>query len=376
MNAVVITFFTLTVLGTIYYILSAAAIISAQSRQSSGTIYSERVSILKPVSGIDTEAADNFISYLNQDYHDYEVLFGVLDPNDPSIPVIRKIIADKPFASLHIGAQIPGANNKVRILHNLASHASGKVLVITDADTRVGPGFLREVTAPFEDNSTGVVTCMYRGIDAGTIADALEGLHMTCIFAPGVASAHALRGIDFGLGAAIAIKRKVLDDIGGFEPIADYLADDFQLGRRTAKLGYKVELSTYITDIVLSHQSFRDTITRELRWSRTTRISRPLGHFGLIVTFGFTYALAFLCSAGFSLLGWSVLFGVMAIRMFTAFTGARYLGDREFLRLFYLLPIRDLLSFGIWVAGYFSNTITWRGRKLRLTKNGQMEPFI
>ena len=232
------------------------------------------------------------------------------------------------------------------------------------------------MVAPFENESVGVVTCLYRGVRAGGVADALEGLHMTCIFAPGVACARELGGIDFGLGAAIAIRSKVLRAIGGFESIANYLADDFQLGRRPAILGHEVKFSRYVIDEVLTAEGLRSVLARELRWSRTTRVSRPLGHLGLLFTFGFAYAVAFAAISGPSALGCWVVGSVWAIRTLTAWAGAGRLGDVEFSRRAWLLPLRDLLSFGVWVAGYFGRTVAWRGRRLRVMPDGRMESVL
>lgn len=374
MNWVSGLFLLLAALGTIYYVLSTLALISLFKGKpvTRAQDFQPKVSILKPVQGVDRGASENLASYLNIDYPDYEVLFGTLGPEDPAIEVILNTIQGHKHVSLHIGSTIRGANSKVRILHQLAKHASGEIIVITDADTRVEPDFLNTILAGFTNESVGVVTCLYRGIGATGIADALEGLHMTCIFAPGVACARSLGGIDFGLGAAIAIRASALLAIGGFEPIADYLADDFQLGRRPAILGYQVELSRYVIDEVLSGEGLRCVLTRELRWSRTTKVSRPFGHLGLLFTFGFTYALLFLASSGFSKLGWKALGLVFSVRVLTAWIGAKKLGDREFARWAWLLPVRDVLSFGIWIAGYFGRTVAWRGRRLRVTKDGRM----
>jgi ceramide glucosyltransferase len=367
----------------LYYVLSSIALavhvrkVAPPPRPSPPgegvTLRFPKVSILKPVCGVDANAPANFSTFINQDYPRYEVLFGVLESEDPAAEVIREVIDREPRASLHIGSEINGFNNKVRILHTLARHSVGDILVITDADTRAIPDFLTRITAPFDDPHVGMVTCMYRGTDGHGIADALEGLHMTCIFAPGVACANALSGIDFGLGAAIAIRRKTLELLGGFESIADHLADDFQLGRKAARIGHDVKLSDYVIDIVLLGDSLASVLGRELRWSVTTRVSRPSGHFGLIVTFGFAYALLFAVSTGFSTIGWSVLGAAAAIRWLTAYVGAQTcLGDRDFARRSWLLPARDALSFAIWIAGYFRRTVNWRGRRLALSKDGRI----
>ena len=365
----------LSALGALYYVLSTCALVSwFRKPPRHASAQPPKISILKPVSGLDTDARSNFASYLNQNYGDYEVLFGVLDSDDPSVPVIERCVQGLSHAAVYIGAEIAGSNNKARILHNLAKHASGDILVVTDADTRVTPDFLKRIVAPFESESVGVVTCMYRGIQAGSVASALEGLHMTCVFAPGVACADCLGGIDFGLGAAVAIRKGALDAIGGFEPIAHYLADDFQLGRRAARAGFDVALSDYVVDIVLSRESLRHVLARELRWCLTTKASRPWGHLGLVVTYGFAYSTLFLVVSGFSAAGWSTVLGVTAVRVASAWIGARKcLGDKAFPKRVHLLPARDLLSFGTWIVGYFLRTVKWRGRRLRLAKGGRIE---
>ncbi|MCE5315411.1 MAG: bacteriohopanetetrol glucosamine biosynthesis glycosyltransferase HpnI [Armatimonadota bacterium] len=372
MSALSTPLLILTILGTLYYVLSTAALIRRFApRAAKGKAKSHvKISVLKPVRGMDGDARANFLTFLGQDYPDYEVLFGALDPDDAAIPLIRDVIKGDARASIYIGSEIDGFNNKVRILHNLARHSSGEILVITDADTQVTPDFLSRITAPLNDPQVGVTTCIYRGIGGRGMADSLEGLHMTCVFAPGVACADALAGIDFGLGAAIAIRRETLELIGGFESIVDCLADDFLLGRKSSLAGYKVKLSDYVIDIVLSGESLANVLRRELRWSVTTRVSRPVGHFGLIATFGLAYALILVM---FDAALWPVLAAVTAIRWLTAYIGARIcLQDRMFARRSWLLPIRDLLSFGIWVAGYFRQTVEWRGRHLELTRNGRI----
>lgn len=373
----------LTAIGALYYAFSTIALVFHFCRQAKiltpyaggseippeQISYAAKISVLKPICGIDPELESNLTTFLTQDHPSCEVLFGVLDDNDPALPILRKFTT----ATVHTGSAITGSNNKVRILHSLAKQASGDILVITDADTRAAPDFLREITAPFAEDRIGAVTCLYRGVNARTIADSLEALHMTCVFAPGVAS-HNIKGIDFGLGAAIAVRKTALEKAGGFAELTDYLADDFALGRIISKAGYKVILSNYVIEITLGGESLPNVLKRELRWSVTTRISRPWGHLGLVFTFGFTYALAFLAASGFSKRGWLVLWSVMLLRLITAWLGARIcLNDREFPRAAYLLPLRDIISFAIWVAGYFTRSVNWRGRRLIITKQGKVK---
>lgn len=387
MNIVSFIFLIMAGLGTIYYVFSTLALDRhfrrvypsprPSLRPSSGCTPARgeeavSVSLLKPVRGIDASMRANLLSFLDQDYPDYETLFGVLDEDDPAIDAVREVIKNKPQARLYIGSNIEGFNNKVRILHNLAEHSSGEIIIITDADTQATPDFINRITAPFAGPEVGMVTCMYRGTKGKTLADELEALHMSCIFAPGVATADALGGISFGLGAAIAIKRDVLDKFGGFESIRNYLADDFHLGRKTAQLGYDVVLSDYVIDITLSGEKFADVFMRELRWSVTTRVSRPWGHFGLFVTFGFAYALLCAISSAFSEPAWVTLAIAAGVRFISAYWGSICMGDREFIKRAWLLPARDILSFLIWAMGYFCRSVIWRGRKLTLSRDGMI----
>lgn len=367
---------SLACIGAAYYALSAYALsrhfrITRSRKHSSDCGLS--VSVLKPAAGLDAGAQENFESYLHQDYPDYEVLFGTLSPDDEAASVIESIASSSGRVAFYIGCDIEGSNNKVRILHYLAKQARGDVLVITDADTHVSPDFLRRVTAPFSDPDVGVVTCLYKGICPRSLADALESLHMSTVWSPSVASAEALSGISFGLGAAIAVRRDVLRKTGGFESIADYLADDFHLGRRAYMLGCDVVLSDYVIDIVLSGCSLRELLTREVRWSRTTRVSNPAGYIGYGVTFGFAWAVSYLLlSSGLSPTGIALAAGVAAARGVTAAVCATLLGDKGFFHRAWLIPARDLLSFATWVSGLFRDTIMWRGRRLRLLRNGTM----
>jgi ceramide glucosyltransferase len=164
-----------------------------------------------------------------------------------------------------------------------------------------------------------------------------------------------------------------LEEIGGFESIVDYLADDFQLASKAARAGYRIKLPDYIVDIVLSGDTLRNVLSRELRWAQTVKVSNPTGYLGMVVSHGLPYALFYAAATGFSTLGWTVLLGAAAIRLVTAYIGARIcLSDREFPSRAHLLPLRDLLTFAIWAAAYFTSTVKWRGRKLRLTKDGRI----
>lgn len=364
-----------TAAGCAFYVMSMLALVVYKIKKECGKPCCGhlKVSVLKPVSGVDAEIEDNLLSFLAQDYEDYEVLFGVLEPDDPAAAIISDIVAGHSNVSLYIGSCIDGANNKVRILHNLAAHANGEIMVITDADTRVTADFLSRITTPFADQSTGAVTCFYKGANAKTTADKLECLYYTCVFETGVALSALFSEVDFCLGAAVAVRRSVLDKIGGFESMVDYLADDFQLGRSVVRAGCKVKFSDYVIDIVLGGDGLRAVLARELRWLRTVRVSRAWGHAGLIFTFGFAFSLLYLASAGFAAIGWAAFVMLMIIRQLTAFVGAYYcLEDRGYISRAYLLPLRDIISFFVWGLSFLSRTVCWRGRVLVIQPGGKL----
>jgi len=377
LSQISVCFAILAGIGAVYYAVSAYALhrhFRAQPRETPFD-HTPRVSVLKPVCGVDTEAEANFRSYVEQDYPDFEVLFGALDKDDPAAEIAAGVAATSERARFHVGASIAGSNNKVRILHELALRAVGEVIVVTDADTRADPDFLRRLVAPFADAEVGAVTCLYRGIHAHTVADKLEGLHMTTCFAPGVAMSEMIGPVDFALGAAVALKREALSRIGGFEAVVDYLADDFQIGNRVARLGFRVIVSDCVVDLTLSGESLADVLRREVRWVRTTRASRPAGYVGLVFSFGFAYALMGLLASRFSAAGWA-LFGVVStIRLVGAWVGAVRMGDSEFASRVHLMPLRDVASFLVWIGGFLSKNVVWRGRKLRVETGGKCVPI-
>jgi ceramide glucosyltransferase len=368
----------LTCLGCGYYIMSTWLLCRhfLKKRRGVGDVGPlPSVSILKPVCGIDADTRKNLEASLSQDYPDYETLYGVADEDDPAFGLINDLIQTMPRASLHVGSSIAGANNKVRILHTLAQHATGEIVVIADADTRVRPDCLRRVCAPFSDPSVGVVTCMYRGVGAKSLADAIEGLHMTCVFQPGVACADYL-GAAFGLGAVMAVRSSALNAIGGFRSLVDYLADDYQLACRIARTGLQVVLSDYVVDIVLSGDTPQAVGSRLMRWMQTQRVCNPGGYLGLASTYGTAWSVLFAATVVGSPVAWLAILGTAAVRVATGYAGARIcLDDREFPRRVAWLPVCDAVSFTLWLAAFLTRTVTWRGRRLRLSRDGRISPF-
>ena len=332
------------------------------------------VSILRPICGIDSKTYQNLASFCQQEYPEYQIIFGVQDPQDPSMEVVRQLIKD--FANLDIQVTASlysfGENRKVSNLAHAVNKAKYDILLLADSDVRVEPDYLSRVIQPLSDPAVGVVTCLYRSIAQGWVTT-IEALSTPTEFLPGVLVSTALEGIKFAMGQTIVIRRSVLEEIGGFAAIADYLADDFQLGFLPTQAGYKVVLSDYLIDHVMPQSAIAESIHRQTRWLVGIRASRPWGYIGLIFTHGTVTSLLFLLATGGSVLGWSVLSVAWVMRLAMAwFVGIRCLGDPVAQKLFWLVPLRDGISFVLWGYSLIGNTVEWRDRQFRLTRSGKL----
>jgi ceramide glucosyltransferase len=332
------------------------------------------LTILKPVCGLDQDTYENFASFCVQDYPQYQTLFAVRDPEDPVIAVIKQIIHDFPHLDLEIvqSDRLIGTNYKISNLANALPFAKYEILVLADSDVRVGLGYLHNLVQPLASLDVGAVTCLYRPIMQGWVAT-LEAVGISTDYLASVLVANQLEGIKFALGTTIALRQSVLREIGGFEAIAEYLADDYQIGYLTAKLGYRVVLSHYIIDHLISTNNFKELLDRQLRWAYCTKVSRPWGYLGLFFTQGIATSLMFLIGSGGSVWGWIGVAIAWITRLILAMVvGVWGLKDPSASKFLWLVPIRDLLSFGIWVYSWFSSSMNWRGRKLKLTGEGKL----
>lgn len=341
------------------------------------TRFTPPVSILKPVKGLDYEAYANFASFCQQDYPEFELLFGVAAADDPAVPVIQKLQRDFPQHRIRlIVAQAESPNRKACILHNLAAQASYEMLVVSDSDMRVAPDYLRRVVAPLADPAIGFVTCPYKGGKPLTLTAKLEALHMGAIFLPSVLVARGFLQMRFAMGATIALRRRDLDRIGGFAAVANYLADDYQIGLRIAALGLRGYLSDYVVTAILGHTTFKDQWDREVRWARCNRVCRPLEYPGILLTFSTPLAVCLLLMSGFSPIGWQALGGSVLLRWLVAWLIAGYTSNEAVRDWLLLLPLRDMLSALVWLVGGIGKRITWRGESFLVQGDGRMVPAV
>ena len=372
----------LVISALVYYVISLVAgwlwSRDRKRQRALGTSFTPPVTILIPVRGADNHTSENFASFCRQAYPEFQLVFGVREENDPAVQVIRKLQSDFParLIELVISPAEFGSNAKVSNLQNMSAQAAHDFLIIVDSDIRVGPDYLRRVMAPMQDSRVGMVTCLYRGAQAETLAARLENIGISSTFSAEVVTARALEGIRFALGSTILMRRKLLDQVGGFLAVADYLADDFLLGNFVAEAGYEIVLSDYIVEHLSGPETFATMLKHQLRWGRSTRISRPRGYAGLILTYGTATSLMLLVALNFSSFAWLVFGLTMALRLLTAWCfGVVALKDSVLAQNFLLVPLRDLLGFGVWTASFIGNEIQWRGTTFRVLPGGKIKPL-
>jgi ceramide glucosyltransferase len=356
----------------VYSLLSVAAALRYLSVRPLQPDWDEPISILKPLAGLEPELESNLRTFFEQDYPAFEILFAVRDARDAAVDVVEKLRLAYPSipSRLVITGEPPYPNAKVFSLDHMLSAARNDVVVMSDSDTRVTPDLLRVASAEFHDTKIGIATCPYRAMPAPSLWSRLEATGLNTDFMAGILVARILEGMRFAVGPTIVARRSVLQSIGGFERLKDYLAEDFVMGKFAAEAGHGVILSSYVIEHHIGNVDLRHNAAHRLRWARSTRRSRPLGYLGQLFTMPVPLALLVVAAKPH---WWLVLPSVFAVRLFAAWiVSQRVLRAKVNWRL---LPIEDLLGFIYWIAGFFGNTILWRGRRYRLYSDGRFEPL-
>jgi ceramide glucosyltransferase len=367
--------------GIGYYLLCLVSarnfIRDTRRARSAASRWTRPVTILKPLRGTDPDIYQSFRSHCLQDYPEYELIFGVNDPDDPAVELVERLRAEFPQRNIRLMAcpKVLGTNLKVSNLVQMLPQARYEHLIVNDSDIRVDPDYLRRVMREFADPQVGMVTCLYRGIAGKTLGSKLEGIGISTDFSAGVLAARQIEGIRFALGSTLAFPRKALDAIGGFEPLVDYLADDFELGARIAKAGFEVRLSDVVVDHHLPDYTLRGFLQHQLRWARSTRDSRRWGYTGVGLTFGLPWAILALLTSGGATWAWGLLAVAAALRLVMAMVVGRIiLHDEDVPRLIALLLLRDVVAMMVWITSFTGHTVAWRGDKFILEK-GKLRPI-
>jgi ceramide glucosyltransferase len=361
-----------------YYVAGILAAVRFFKRERAKQLpdFTPSVSVLKPVHGLDFATYENFASFCQQDYPDCEILFCVNELSDPAVAIIQKVIADFPERSIRIlsGANQIGSNRKINNLVLLAREARHEILVQSDGDVRVGPNYLREVVAPFRDPAVGVVSCLYRGIAQNNLWAQLEAVGAASDFIAGALVADWKKGVTFALGASVTTTKSWLAKIGGYEALANLLADDYEIGNRVHKAGGKVLLSREPVWTMYPAQTARGFWEHQVRWARTIRLVRPASFLGLLFTHGLPLALLAAAVAPAVWISAVYLLAYLILRLGMAWlVGVWGLQDAVLRRKLWLVPLRDLLHFAVWLGAFASNRIKWGGLEFEL-RNGQMIP--
>jgi ceramide glucosyltransferase len=330
------------------------------------------VSVLKPLFGAEPGLYENLRSFVDQDYPAVQIVFGVRSPSDAAVPIARRLIAERPDRDIElvIDSRVSGRNLKVANLVNMLPTARHDILVFADSDMRVGRDYLAAVTAPLSDRKIGLVTCLYKGLPTGGLWSRLGALHINFGFLPSALLGEALGAGGGCFGATIALRRAVLERIGGLAVVRDELADDHRIGAAVRDAGFATALSSYLVATSVSEKSLKCLWRHELRWARTVRLMAPLGFAGSVVTHAVALALLAALACGFSLTSFVFLAICCGLRWASAVATAGTL--RLPTAGLWLLPLRDLLSFAVFIGGFCGRNVSWRDQLFRIEPSGRI----
>jgi ceramide glucosyltransferase len=338
------------------------------------------VSLFKPLHGAEPNLEAHLATFFEQDYPEYEILFGARVASDEGLQAARRVAARYPHIPVKyvLTGEPWHINAKVCTLELMDKAAAHGIFIISDSDVRVTRNYAREVVAPFADAKVGAVTCLYRGVADKGLWAKLEAAGMSVEMTAGVLAADLMEGMQFTLGPTMAARRECVREMGGFTLLGPYCADDFVLGNAIAAKGHTVVLSTHVIDHIVLNSDFVDSQKHQVRWMKSTRFSRPKGHFGTSLTFSVPFGLL-ACAAAMAMhhpvLGVALLAYSVATRAALALVvGRAVVEERHLLRTALLYPLRDLLGFCYWAASYGSREIVWRNHIYRLAEGGLMLP--
>jgi ceramide glucosyltransferase len=365
-------------IATVYQLYQAAAawlFFRRARRMAAPATALPPVTILKPLKGPGVDLYANLVSFCRQDYPSaVQIVFGVTDAKDPAVATVQRVKREFPHLDIVLAVgDAPGTNRKIANLRHMMRHARHRVLVLSDSDIRVGRDYLQTMVTPLTDPGVGLTTCLYRGVGPFGLPSLLESLFINTDFIPMVLAV-TVAPLRWGYGASMAFTREALDAIGGFAAIADYLADDNQLGGRIFKAGYRLVLLPYVVETVLDSVTLSDVWRHQLRWARTYRVCQPAGWFFSVLTHATLWAVATVVLLRGSPLGWTLAGVAVGARLAALAFIMRALREPETPRHLWLVPLKDLISSAVWLAGFLGREVDWSGQILRVSRDGRMAP--
>jgi ceramide glucosyltransferase len=363
-----------SVLGSVYLAIANAVTLAFGRRPlPREPEHFPSVTILKPVSGLEGGLGENLATFCDQDYPDYDVIFCVRDPRDAAVPVIEGVMETHPRcnARLAIGDNPAYGNPKIATISKAAATARGDLIVIADSDICVGPTYLRSVVASFAREDIGAVTCVYRALAVDNWVARLGADYVEEHFVPSVLVTSTFGTLRFCLGATMAVRRNVLETIGGIDALGPYLADDHKLGELVSKHGFQVELSRYVVATTIPETRLRDLLSHELRWARTTMVLAPVGYAFSFLMYAVPLAILYLVISHNARVGWTLLGTALALRVALHYSARAALSVRH-PSAPWLAPVRDTLNLGLWLASLFGRSVRWRGSPIAVASDGRV----
>jgi ceramide glucosyltransferase len=366
--------------GSIFSILSVWTIVGFLSKSQKiiknlkYVEFKPPVSVLKPVRGLEKDLKAQLKSICFQDYPNYQVIYSVQDSEDPALTIIKEIQDEmgSERVSVLISNVEVGANGKVNNLLGAIEKAEHEIIIISDSDTYLQPNYLENMVAPLSNPEVGCVCSLFKGIQADQWFEKMELLSINADFMPSVIFATVTGASNACLGSSIAISRSTLKEIGGLESLADYLVEDYEIGRRVWTSGKEMVIIPYVIDAVIDLENWQHWWNHQVYWDQNTYLARP----GAFIATILIRAIPFACLFAFLRLGDALALLILAvtivIRLVTALITLEKLDDREGIRSLYLLPLRDLFGLIFWLLAFTQRTVVWRGVKYKLTKNGKM----
>lgn len=374
MHLLTAALFIVTLLGCVYLIAAIALLLRFGRRTPArADTPLPSVTVLKPLAGAEPGLYHALASWCEQDHLDYDVVFCVHSEDDPAVAVARRVMLDYPRcrALLLIGDDPAMRNPKMANLAKAEDAIAAELIVIADSDARADANFLRALCGSFAERGVGAATCLYRAEPRGGFISQLGAAYVDDQFAPSVLVATAIGPLRFCLGAVMAVRRDVLQQIGGFQALGPYLADDHRLGELVTEAGYRVDLSRCVVAIAVEETRFGDLWAHELRWARTSMAQAPIGYAFSFLMLPVPPALLYLILARFSAAGWLLLAFALALRVGLHYAAADALSVRR-ASMPWIAPVRDLVSFALWFVSLCGRRVRWRQTAVNVDRNGRM----
>jgi ceramide glucosyltransferase len=364
-----------------YAVLTVVAVLVWALRRGPNSSRSRPpVTVLKPLCGAEPGLYEHLRSFCQQNYPEFQIVFGVRDPGDPACAVVKRLAAEFPSVPIElvVNPQLHGSNLKIGNLINMLPYARHDILAMADSDAFVGADYLATVTAPLLDHEVGLVTCIYRGTPTNGIWSRLGAMYINEWYVPSVLLAWLFGHQGYVSGQTVCLRRDTLDAIGGLRVLANHLADDHRLGELVRGLGLRIVLSPYVVNGEHHEPNLHSLTRHELRWMRTIRVLRPRSFAMIFLTFSLPLAVFGIFAAGAesspSLNAW-VLFGITVLARLVLHFVHRLRDDRAPVSDLWLLPARDLLICWVWCRSFFTSHVTWRGKEFDVDADGVMRPL-